>query len=710
MEDARSPRGDDGLSGRRGRPGWGLGGGFLLLLLIGCASGEPGRYAVERLTFEGTNRLDARALEACLITRQRESFDLRLGLGQPRCGLPPFDRSAPTLRLWRWPWTEWPTFNHAVFDRDLERVLRWYRARGYYQAALSGVHYDPPEAAHPGFRGPCEPRDEDCTVSILVTIAERDPTLARSVDLQGLDVLEPRIQELIAAEVQVEVGAPIDEAHYDGDLQRIQGRLRALGYANALVEGQVEVDTGSQEARIVYRITPGAPHRFGRLTVSGHGELPEHVIAAAAALPVGSTYDPEVIDEIHTEVFALGAFSAVEVRETLVEDEARVDVEVFVTPLPKDALRLGVGVTSGALRRTETADLVSVPQWDAHVFTQYERRHVFGTLGRVSLDERPRLIFNREFPRVTEPRFGNTVSASLNQPGLLEARTDTFQRAGWDYGPEPFLGFRRSDLFVRVGARRGFWGRRLVLTLAAQQDRYIVLDDPENVTSDGSPLPTSYDYTFLEQELRLDLRDDRARTTRGFFMSLGATQAPRWAYSDWTALRVAPDLRAYVRLPFDIVWANRAAAAAFFITDASPELDLPSQRLGPHAYRLRGGGAYSNRGFLAGTLGVGLPGGIRRWEASTELRVPLGSSLVLAGFVDLGDVSDGAKFRFTHLNTSAGYGLRYYTVLGAIRLDVGHRVLAWQGWNAGASSAEDISTLPFTDLPGAVHLTIGDPF
>src|SRR4029453_13887759 len=113
---------------------------------------------------------------------------------------------------------------------------------------------------------------------------------------------------------------------------------------------------------------------------------------------------------------------------------------------------------------------------------------------------------------------------------------------------------------------------------------------------------------------------------------------------------------------------------SLFVLDARPSLDPLSRELGPTNYRLRGGGASSNRGFTAGTLGAGLDGGTRRWETSLELRVPIGQSFVVAGFADFGDVSRGAAFRFNHLDTTLGYGLRYYTVIGAIRLDVGYRI------------------------------------
>jgi outer membrane protein assembly factor BamA len=352
--------------------------------------------------------------------------------------------------------------------------------------------------------------------------------------------------------------------------------------------------------------------------------------------------------------------------------------------------------------------MASVPQWDLHLFGRYERRHIFGTLGRFSIEERPRMIFSEEFPRLTPPKFGNIVKVRANQPGLLERRTDLFTEDAWDYGPDPYLGFLRSDLYFRVGARRGFWRRRIVTTLAVQQDILLVGKSPENMTSDGSQLPSSYAYSYVEQDVRLDLRDDAMRPRLGAYFGINTTEAPTWAGSDWTAFRLAPEVRTYLPLFWDIVWANRFAIAGMFIRAADARLDATSQELGPSTYRLRGGGANSNRGFLAGTLGVGTQGGIRRWEASSELRIPFGQSFVLAGFADLGDVNDETAWRWNYLNFTLGGGLRFYTILGAIRLDVGLRVPGLQTTNG--SEEIDSEDSHIFGAPGALHLTIGDPF
>jgi hypothetical protein len=78
--------------------------------------------------------------------------------------------------------------------------------------------------------------------------------------------------------------------------------------------------------------------------------------------------------------------------------------------------------------------------------------------------------------------------------------------------------------------------------------------------------------------------------------------------------------------------------------------------------------------------------------------------------LDLGDVNQGTVFRFGHLNASAGSGLRYHTVIGVLRLDVGLRIPAWQRSDGSDGIDGDANKLPWSRTPGAVHFTIGESF
>ena len=683
--------------------------GTLLLLsmggLPGCASIERNRYAVTRLELVGMRQMRPESLRECLLTRERQRVTIRLGGSTATCSEPPFTSAPPELALWTWSWEDYPTFNRSVLDQDVERVLRWYRARGFYEAAVQDVTIDPAEAAE---GKPC--RAGPCVAHVRLLIHEGEPIRVHALDLDGTAAAPAELQSALREAVALAPGARFDEGDYDRAKQALKDTLRRGSHAEASVEGSVEIDTRLHRARVHFKVEAGPPYVFGTLSVMGQGSLPVEPIRFAAGLTPGEPYRPDRVEEVRVEVLALGAFSSVEVREKPDPEHRRIDLVLAVTPQPTDALRLGVGITSGASVRSETGDLESIPQWDVHLFGSYERRHIAGTLGSLRIEDHPRLIFADVFPRVVDPSLGNILSLRAHQPGLLEPRTDLFAESTWDYGPDPFLNFTRSDISVRVGARRGFFARHLAGTAAVQQDVFIVPGDSDNVTSDGSPTPSSYHYGFLQQDFKLDLRDQSTQPRSGAYFALNATEALRSAFSDWSSVRVTPDLRFYMPLPFASTLALRAAFGALLIFDADPSLDDLSYRLGPSSYRLRGGGANSVRGFLPGELGAGSQGGLRRWESMLEWRVRLGQSLTTVAFVDLGDVNDEASFRFGHLNTSIGFGVRYFTLIGPLRLDAGFRVVDWQRVGPDDEIEAGASTFPFTGIPGALHFTIGDSF
>jgi translocation and assembly module TamA len=174
-------------------------------------------------------------------------------------------------------------------------------------------------------------------------------------------------------------------------------------------------------------------------------------------------------------------------------------------------------------------------------------------------------------------------------------------------------------------------------------------------------------------------------------------------------LRLTPDARGYVPLGLGIVLAMRFAIGWIQIFKAGSKLDADSKAVGPQNYRLRGGGAQSNRGFAPGTLGAGVEGGTRRWEGSVELRIPITRSFSVALFTDMGNVIRKPVFVFRNLNTAIGGGLRYRTPVGPLRFDVGWRPPSLQVIGGGQGSTETTRTFGRT-FEGAVAITIGEPF
>jgi outer membrane protein assembly factor BamA len=682
--------------------------------IAACAEVPPDRYGVNQVRIEGTDQMSAQSLENCLATTERAHLSFTLGIITPgACGNPPFDATPPRLELWAWPWTVWPTLDRIALERDRKRVERWYEARGFHHAEVVDVSVDPPQASEDdtlpedAADPPCERRDEDegCVANVTLEVREGEPTRIEQIQFEGLTGHPESLQQDLRDAVRLEAGKRFDEALYDRSKQKMKEVLAREGYALAKVRGVARVDRSARKAWVTFEVNPGPKCVFGEVVVEGEKYLPEEPIAEAVLISPGDPYDFDDIVEAQHAVRALGAFSGVTVEPVLPEQGNVVDVRVEVTPAREDSVSLGGGIQAGELQtRTEN---ISVPQWDLHLLARYRNSNLLGGMRQLTIEERPRMIVQEPFPDVTTPRFGNTINVEFRQPGLLEPRLMGIARASYVYGPDPFDVFFRHRVDTELALERRFFDGIVYARIGLHNSVYRVPSGEQRF--DGSAPPTNSLLTFPEQILRLDLRDEPNRTHRGAMVQLTVQEAGYFLPSSWDYVRLLPDVRLYAPLPFGVTLAGRFALGMYFITGADADLGSEQQRLGPRDYRLRGGGASSNRGFLPGTLGDGLDGGTRRWEASLELRIPVLKDLSLALFSDMGDVNEQEQFRFDHPQMASGFGLRYYTLIGAIRLD-----FAWKipGMQVLAQTDEREAIEPPRTRGGdfVFHLTIGEPF
>jgi hypothetical protein len=353
-------------------------------------------------------------------------------------------------------------------------------------------------------------------------------------------------------------------------------------------------------------------------------------------------------------------------------------------------------------------------------------RNFLGGLRRLRIEERPKLIFLAPFPTAKdekgerEVRPGNNLSLLLEWPAFIEPRTLLRFTGTWDLGPDPYgAKFIRNDIDLGLGPSRGFLRNRLNAAFAVHYNAYLPYEPygpPHERATKLQIESEAYHLLFLQQVVEWDTRNDRNSPTRGVYgrLEVHETLPP----SAWGYVRLTPELRGYIPLPYGLVIAVRAGLGWIAIrrTDVTIE---ELGRLGPRPYRLRGGGPYSVRGVQAGMLGrrnqdeYSFPGGTKSWISSVELRVPLGDSFGIATFMDVGDVDGGsetkrAEFRLNRPNTTVGAGLRYKTLVGPLRLDVGMLVPGLQGRRDGQREVDRRD--PLFRLNGAVLLTIGEAF
>ncbi|MGF1465663.1 MAG: autotransporter assembly complex family protein [Sandaracinaceae bacterium] len=752
----------------------------------GCAHIPPGRYGVARVAFEGVEQVDAESIRACLGTRERSRITLDIGTrGTPACGQPPFDGRHlildPVFGIrTSWPWESWPLFDERVYERDVDRIERWYRARGYYNArAEAEVEPDAAlRAAAPGEA--CGDQQGNCEVHVTFRVEEGEPVLIQRMSLRGLDDLPDAIRRSLRDTLPFARGENFDETLFENAKTDMVRVLAEAGYARARVQAEVKVSASRREAFIVFEVKHGLPSLIGEVCVVGYGPLPPRRMLDIANLEAGEPFRVSTLTSAQLALYAIGAFSGVEIGAAPREGYAAnadpvcqsgpaevpdgfeaVPVRIRVSPGRIDRWGFGAGLQAGQTVTfgtiTNFADQRAAAQWDFHFSGSYEGRNWFNNLVRTRVEVRPRLIFDMplfNFTPARDPPLGIQAVGSMRWPSFFEARTNLLIQLQNDLGPMPFTGFFRNELTGLLGPERTFADGIVYAGLFGRFAWFAAADRQPQEPRDALP---SSGALWLEGVLRFDLRDDPRQPRAGGLFNI-SLQSGFQPVSTWDFIRAVGEVRGYAPLPFGMVLAGKFRVGVMGILGVNnstipPDNIYQQQRIGPPALQLIGGGASSHRGFLPGLLGDaeqvsvslartedelarGLPvrsrpvrinGGNTLWEASVELRIPLTTSLGLVAFVAAGDVNrwaDGVSIaapRFNHPQMAFGGGIRYFTIIGPLRLDLGVRpdglqVFGEDGRPPPCTPTRGDNCRPvsrvtfFRGFPGALHLTIGEAF
>jgi outer membrane protein assembly factor BamA len=192
-----------------------------------------------------------------------------------------------------------------------------------------------------------------------------------------------------------------------------------------------------------------------------------------------------------------------------------------------------------------------------------------------------------------------------------------------------------------------------------------------------------------------DTRDDVVDPSRGTFLSGEASMASRATGGQVGFLKTYLQGYWFRRLPGArrIVFATRASAG---LADGFPRETQPTDADGrpiegppeivedlPASERFFAGGDTTIRGFALDTVGTpktisprGFPrGGNGVLIMNGELRVPIWKDMGAALFVDGGNVFERVTdFDFSDLRGSLGFGVRYRSPIGPIRVDLGFKM------------------------------------
>ena len=658
------------------------------MVLGGCARGREQRPWVHSLELRGVHGVSRR--------------DLAGGLA-----------SAPTP--W-WSLRRRRPFEELELDADRERVLRYYQARGYFDAAVDTLSAKP----HAGGR----------SVDVLIAVDEGVPTRLDDLRVLGTAGLAPELRHLLEAhQLELRRGQVFVHGRYLALKDRLAGELKDHGYPWAAIDGDVRVDRARATAQVRIDVEPGAYCRIGRIELDAGpdgrpGEDPTRVrlrrrddvpidprlLVRTFGVAAGRPFKLAELEEGRARLLQLRVFSGV--MMTYERDPAHsdvVDVRLRLTGASLHELRVGGGVGIEAQRNEVRLQLL------------YTKRSFLGGLRTLELRLRPAYVV---VPAVWSPivRHGPAVlsEAVFTQPSLGPFSKLTFT-LGYDLGVE--YAYQYHGPRTQLGVVRLLWRDRISLALSYNFQLLDFFATAPEILGSAELAGARYGYTdpyrlgWWQEDVRLDVRDDRIEPRRGYYLAVGSEQGGVYAGGAFTYEKLTAETRGYAPLGGHVVLAGRIAFGQLWAQGANGS---------PITRRLALGGATTHRGFSEGRLspqvpvanGAALPiGGDQSFLVSAEVRVDLvrlaGSWLAAAAFVDAGDVgaargdtASGARsgVDFLHLHCAVGGGLRYRTPIGTVRADVGVRV------NRLAALEADGRPNPDPGDRVAFHLSLAEPF
>ena len=626
----------------------------------------------------------------------------------------------------------------AALQSDLLRLRTFYFERGYRAAQ---VVLD-------------TAREGDALIATF-KITENQPIVVGSIELKGLEQFDPaqrRQVERAVAQLPLRAGAPLSLIDHEAGRDTLLNRIQNLGYARAEVFAGYLIPRDTQNlARVEYDLVLDNVVYFGAPEIRGNEKVSSTVIRRMLDFRRGDRYSRDAILRTQRNLFGLDVFRNIDVRVDLnsVHDTVTPIIEVGEGSLNR--FRVGVGMNTSEFINAEG-------RWIGRDFLGGARR--IELRGRIANVLAKPLGSVPAFEDAGAPydRLSGSLTADFTQPWFFDPSNN--------FNLGLFLE-RRSipDVFVRsaVGGYVGITrllGSGTTASLSYRPELTELTTEGDVIfcvslsACDESAISVLREPHWLAP-LSVSLSRDRSNSlfapTRGSIIRLEAEYAAGVSGSEFSYLRAAGEWTLYREPLRGLVLASRIRPGwAHSLDDAGLDLGLHPQK------RFFAGGANSVRGFGQYQLGPKLltidaaedlldadpesgfvgctaqqinagscdvasladgnaalfdirpVGGAVSFEANLELRYPLfGDKLRGAAFVDVGQVwSADQSVRAQDLVFTPGLGLRYFSAIGPVRIDVGYNPQSAQLLNVLTTKVCDRSESPCTPdsiLPGKTY-------
>jgi outer membrane protein assembly factor BamA len=642
------------------------------------------RARVEDIRFLGNAAFPEDSLSRAIATRDPEcrTFQLICWVG--------FDVAQEHFEL-----------RERELPRDASRLEIWYQLRGFREVQVDFT---------------VMLRDNG-RARVTFSIDEGTPVLATTIEFVGAE--EAALPGLLD-DLPIRPGNHLSTLGLDATRDTLVRRLNNQGYPRADVFRHFLIPNDDPYgARVTFDIQPGSRARYGDITVVGRNELSEATILRTIPFRTGDPYRRDQLLDAQGRLFGLEIIrTARVVPDTLVAaPDSILPIRVEVQEGDAHRVRTGAGLSTA-----ECANLESI--WTSRDFFGGGRRlQVRGRLSNILAPDFRELLCPDSAPGDFS-KLTWLAAVDLSQPWIFSTRNSFNAGLFAERQSVPDI-YIRTAYGAQVALTRRI-GPQTPLTLSYRPE-LSRLDAAKILFCTGFLVCTPEDISRLEGARRLapiglsltrNMADNLLNPRSGYRLSVDIEHAASWTGSEFRYDRVVGEGAWYSRLLGPAVLAGRLRAGWVGSGGFGDLLgsDGPRDIVHPQR-RFYAGGANSVRGFGQSRLGpriltaeprdllseeldgafcqpaelidqscqasglgdqnfiVQPTGGTRVLEGNLELRVALGRSFEVVAFQDFGDVwSPTEPVSLGNMWWTPGAGIRFFTPIGPIRLDVAYKV------------------------------------
>lgn len=490
-------------------------------------------------------------------------------------------------------------------------------------------------------------RIDDRGLELLFPISEGPVYKLSGIEASG-DLIQSEAETL--AGIESKIGDVFSAAKIRADSFKVGDKFTDVGYAFANVVPQTEIERNSAQVRINFAVNKGALTSVNRITVRGNNKTYDRVIRRELKIAEQEQYSGSKIKRSETLVRRLGLFDEVGITSEPTKDsDDKVDLTVNVREGSTGSFSAGAGYSSsdGAILtgrfaennlfgtgRSMNVNAEIGNQNDSFILSYFDRRFMESRFG-LGLDA-TRTV--REFEDFDRTQSGGGFRFNYDFEDLWGEAADDYS-AGLDY---QYLSVEIGNVDLNDASELVIEqsGKTTASSITPRLTRNTI-DNPLNPTS-GSRQQLSLELAGIGGKEKFYLFEARNQWYTPIFKIRGLD----WVFS----LRTR-----------------------FGYGDTFNNEDFPLFR------RFFPGGINSVRGFRERAIGPKDErgnefGGSKLIVNNAEIIFPLLNSAGLRGvvFYDVGEgFDDNEKISLGDLRSAYGYGIRWTSPLGPIRIEFG---------------------------------------